>query len=737
MTTTNQPTTWPLATQLTSTPLFADLPDTILPDLEAELELVTLQANQTLFQQGDSGDSMYLLIEGQLNIQLEDDDGSPNVVAKLRPHSPVGEMALLTGQKRIATAIAPTEAQLIRFSKNGFNRLVEKYPKLMTRFTQVVLPRIRETQLTAALNHLFGDLDINLVSRLQKESLWLQVAHGETVFRQGDPADGMYIVINGRLKVVVKQEDGDEQQIGEVIPGEPVGELALFSDEPRSATVYAIRDSNIIKLSQDLFDDLVQRFPQAIMTLTRIIVRRQQNALSDTPINQTGGLTFALLPASPDVPLADFAYQLETALQPYGSTLNLNAHQFDQRYGKPGAAQTRSSGPTNIAINTWLNEQEAKVKYRIYQMDTTWTAWGHRCLAHADRILIVAKAQNDPSPSPLETTATHHNAASHQELILLQPANIDLPTNTRRWLQPRQVRYHHHIRVKTPAHYQRVARRLTGNTVSLVLSGGGARSFSHAGIFRALEEANVEVDLIAGTSMGAIMGALHAMERPFYNIYQTIDLLASPRHLFDYTLPIVSIFATRKVSEILREKSAGACIEDLWRTYFCVSCNINQSRPYAHQSGLLWRAVRASMAVQPIFTPILINGDLHVDGAYMNNFPVDLVRELYGSGTIIGVNTSSEKIRDYDFGDSISGWQVLWRRLNPFATAMKVPTMADAADYILSLNGEHHSKQMNPLIDVPITPNVEEFELLDMASYEEIIERGYQAAKATLASWKL
>jgi predicted acylesterase/phospholipase RssA len=526
--------------------------------------------------------------------------------------------------------------------------------------------------------------------------------------------------------------------VGEVGSGEIVGEYSILTGETHSVTAYAIRETNIVELTQPVFARLLERYPQVMMQITRTIIKRQRSSLQISPAERTRALTLALIPANPEVQLAEFAHQLAQKLADFGRILLLDSTRLDDIYGKEGAAQTPLTDPTHPVLAGWMSEQETRYRYILYVADASWSSWTRRCVHQADRILIVAQPDADPTPGAIETAIQSPGATARVELVLLHPANTTRPTGTSKWLAQRQAYAHHHVRINEDAHYQRLARRLTGRTIGLVLSGGAARGFAHLGVFRALEELGIPIDRVGGTSMGALLGAGFAMGQSYKDLFKLAQMFANPRQLFDYTLPLASLMATKKITNVTIEVFEGLHIEDLWRPFFCVSTNLTQAEPVLHQTGLLWKGVRASIAIPGVFAPILHEGDVLVDGGAMNNFPVDIMHELCEGGTVIGVNVSppEEMAQAYQFGASISGWQVLWSRINPFAERMRVPALAANLIRAVRINSIYQIKTKESLADLLIQPDVKHFASLDFAAYEPITEIGYQAARKQLALWQ-
>jgi predicted acylesterase/phospholipase RssA/CRP-like cAMP-binding protein len=683
---------------------------------------------------------MYVLKQGNLGVRLRKRDGREIVIAEeSEPGTSVGEMSLLTGQSRLVTVFAPTNADLIRLSKQGFDCLEEKYPQALAEFAvSTMMPRWQRVQLARVLIDLLGEIDTAALYELQTQLEWQQLSHREVLFRQGDRSDAMYFVVNGRLRAVAACPDGTERVLGEVSPGEVVGEFSFLAGDRHSATVHAVRETDVFKLTKPVFNNLLERYPQAIMQLTRVVIKRQRQSLRLSPTAQTRAFTLALIPTGPEVPLAEFAHQLEESLVDYGRVLNLDSVCLDSLYGKEGAALITMDEPMSLVLAGWMSEQETKYQTILYVADPIWSSWTQRCVCQADRILIIGKAGADPAPGPVEAAIQSLGAAARTELVLLHPADTERPSGTSQWLAQRQVYTHHHVRLNDAEHVQRLSRRLTGRAIGLVLSGGGARGFAHLGVLRALEESGIQVDRIGGTSMGSLIGAGYAMGRDYKGMFELARRFSSRRQLFDYTLPFASLMSSRKVTNVMFEIFGSFHIEDLWRPFYCVSSNLSRAESVVHQTGPLWRGVRASIAIPGFFTPILHEGDLLVDGGAMNNFPVDIMVELCDGGTVIGVNVSpaEEMAEAYRFGSSISGWSLLWNKINPWTERMRVPNLAVNLIRALELNSVNKIKTEQTLADVLIQPDVKRFSIMDYPSYREISEVGYQEAQSQLARWQ-
>jgi len=476
--------------------------------------------------------------------------------------------------------------------------------------------------------------------------------------------------------------------------------------------------------------------------LTRIALRRvQRRAAAPDAFRTSDAVSFAVLPVGASrggVPLATFSERLALALAAGGTTLHLSSARLEELLCTPGIAQADAGSSSEATLADWLRRQEQSHCYVIYEADDGWTPWTERCLRMADRVLLVGRGESAPAPTELDEPLARHSDSTITELVLLQPDHLSHPSGTAAWLARYAASGHHHIRLGRPTDFSSFVRRISGRGLGLVLGGGGARGFAHIGVFRALTEYGVDVDLVGGTSMGAILSATFAMGLNYRDTLKLARQLASPLKLFDPTVPVVSFFASDKVTQVLRRIYGDTQIEDLWMPFFCVSSNLTHAVAMVHRRGPLWQAVRASMAIPGIFSPILADGDLLVDGCVLNNLPIDIMQRLNHNGPIIAVNVfpDVDLLRDYRFGPSISGWQALAAKVNPLRRDSSAPLIFESLIRVLALNDVHQAKTKRGFADVYIRPPVEQYNILDFGAYQQIADIGYRSATEALRGWE-
>ena len=185
---------------------------------------------------------------------------------------------------------------------------------------------------------------------------------------------------------------------------------------------------------------------------------------------------------------------------------------------------------------------------------------------------------------------------------------------------------------------------MTGKRVSLVLGSGGARGLAHIGVIRYLEEQGYRIDSISGSSMGALIGGIYATGKlevyaEWVSALEKIDIL----RLLDISFSDGGFLRGDKVIRALRELIGDHQIEDLPISYTAVASDLKRQREVWLKAGSLFDAIRASIAIPTLFTPVRHEGRLLVDGGLVNPVPVSVVRAM-GADVVIAVNINADLV---------------------------------------------------------------------------------------------
>lgn len=548
----------------------------------------------------------------------------------------------------------------------------------------------------------FDDLDPGTLVAVADQLEWFCLPSGEVLFEQGAAADSLYAVTSGALGAYRSDADGRVKLIGRIQRGETVGEGALLSGGLRTATVKSIRDTELVRFSKDAFDDLVQIYPSAMLHVARLALQRlEQSQRSRHPQNLSR--SFAVLSNGPAADAMAFAETLSDSISQYGKT---------ELFARDRARQHTSA---------WFNEIEARRDYVIFVADESDSPWTRQCIAQADTLVLLVDSRDEPRPWFSQALAGFEKAESQKVELVVQHRRLVRPGTAKRWLTHCSAQKHHHI--ASIKDVERLARLLTGNAVGIVLSGGGARGFAHIGVVKALRETGIPIDHCGGTSIGSIIASGVAAgwsNEQLIERYRRTFVERNP--IGDYTLPLISLSSGRRVSRLLRGEVGTVDIEDLALPFFCVSTDLVTSSMVVHRSGLLWRCLRASIAIPGILPPVFRGRQILVDGSAANHLPVDVMRG-FGRGRVIGVDVGSTSslasCDDVDEMSVLSRLQLIRSGRAPNILQLLLSAGSISTNRITAANREQS--------DILLTPDLKGIDMLDWKAFDRAIDAGYRS----------
>ncbi|XP_053466100.1 patatin-like phospholipase domain-containing protein 7 [Ictalurus furcatus] len=736
--------------------------------LEGRVTLRQVKAGSVVATQGDQDVSMQFVISGMLHVyQRMIDRDEDSCLFVTHPGELVGHLAVLTGEPLIFSVRAHRDCSFLSISKTHFYEMMREEPQVVLNVAHTVVRRLS-----------------SFVRQIDFALDWMAVEAGRAVYRQGEKSDSTFIVLSGRLRSVIMREDKKKELAGEYGRGDLIGVVEALTHMNRATTVHAVRDSELAKLPEGALIYIKRKYPQVVTRLIHLLGQKILGNMQQVsgPLSAHGrGLhssgskwdtgnpvsnlcTVSILPVSDDVPMTSFALELQHALSAIGPTLLLTSDIIKQRLGAAALDSVHE-----YRLSSWLGQQEDIHRIVLYQSDSTLTPWTQRCIRQADCILIVGLGEQEPTVGKLEQMLEGSAVRAQKQLVLLHREDGPPPRGTAEWLNMRSwISRHLHLscprRVfsrrslpKLREMYQRVfekppdrhsdfsrlARLLTGNAIALVLGGGGARGCSQVGIIRALCEAGIPIDLVGGTSVGSLMGAVFAEERSYSRMRVrarewAIEFGSMFKKILDLTYPVTSMFTGASFNSSISALFKNKQIEDLWIPYFNITTDITASAMRVHTDGSLWRYVRASMSLSGYLPPLCDpkDGHLLMDGGYINNLPADVARSM-GAKVVIAIDVGSQDETNLtNYGDSLSGWWLLWKRLNPLAEKVKVLNMAEIQTrlaYVCCV------RQLELVKDSDyceyIRPAIDRYGTLEFGKFDEIADVGYQHGKTVFDVW--
>lgn len=549
-----------------------------------------------------------------------------------------------------------------------------------------------------------------------KEARWFSLPAGQPLFLAGELADSIYFVVSGALGAF----GSNNEFVGHIRPGEPVGEMALFlggtdrngdgipDDKPHTGSVYALRDTEVVALSRTGWNKLVKAEPELLEGMIRIILRRLgRSGQRDTA---TAPKVYTLLATSPTIDPRQRARALREALMRFGQKVAI----IDEVQGdeKPAA---------------YFDQLERDFDTVILIAAVGDSSWFRLATRQADRIWVLARGDARPSVPLMPEESSPAQRLKLVDVVLIHPGAERRASQAQEWREAASANRLFHWYGDSTSDAMRLARVMAGRSVGIVFSGGGARAYSHIGAVRAIREKGIPIDFAGGASMGAVIAACAAMGWSDSEIEWRIrKAFVETNPLGDYNLPVVGMVKGKRVNARLEEHFGETEIGEMQIPFYALSTNLTTGRVHLHKSGKLRQALRATISLPGILPPVVDGDDILVDGAVLNNFPVEMMRELH-QGYVIGSDVSGqpEGLNKEEFARPLSFWQ--WVVRNGFSSPPPIAGLLMRAATV-----RNDPELGRDMVDVMVLPDLPGIELRDWTAYDAAVEAGYVAAKAAL-----
>jgi NTE family protein len=554
---------------------------------------------------------------------------------------------------------------------------------------------------------LLRELGDEALGELASRASAVRLEAGDYLFRFGDAADALYVVVSGRLEAIL--EDAEPEVLRVLGPGTVVGELALLADSTRSASIRAKRDTELLQLRRADFERLMA----ADAIFTAELVRQMGLQLQRSRTLETPGpmpaSTIALVAAGDHPRFEAICAALVDELAAGDRTIRVDA---------PPDGEV-------AALAQQLERYEREFD-QIVLVATELDRWGRFCVHQADRTALVAAGSSMPDA-----------VAQMPELrgcdLLFSISDGGLPALAR-WLEALEPRAQHMLEPgeRLEESVARAARRLAGRSIGVVLSGGGARALAHIGALRELVAAGIAIDRVGGCDTGAFIGAMLAMGMEPEEIdARCYEEWVRRSPLSDYRIPRTSLLRGERVRALL-ERNLPGTIEELPREFFCVSGDLASGGLVVHRRGILSQAVLASMSIPGLIAPTTMEGKLLVNGAMLNNLPVDVMADRQ-EGPIIAIDVTAEQPPLAAADGAASDRSRRWRPRRSPAGDEQLPALGETLVRGLMLGSTGPVEAARKQADLLITPSSEGAGVFEYHQLDVLEASGRRAAAEALA----
>jgi len=262
------------------TPLLSGLSGKELEDFIDSLSLSHYQAGECIYEAGSEGDALYLIGMGKVRLEAKDATGKKRVFARLGEGDFFGERAFMAKSKHLDDAIAETDAEILRIDRATFDAWTQKHPKIRDVVEEFYRKRVLERLL--AVSPLFSELSEEERAQLAQRFRLRSFRTGEAIVQEGERGDAFYLIRSGYVRVFASdvRDPNKKVDLGEMREGDFFGEVALLTDRPRTATVVAVGEVEVMELARKDFEDLVRKHPSVREIVQRALKKRVRETIS-------------------------------------------------------------------------------------------------------------------------------------------------------------------------------------------------------------------------------------------------------------------------------------------------------------------------------------------------------------------------------------------------------------------------------------------------------------------------
>jgi NTE family protein len=597
----------------------------------------------------------------------------------------------------------------------------------------VLSPRSRQIVSTLPAFRGLGEAEREHVAGFFRET---SLAKGETIYQAGDEADALYLVVSGAVDVV----DG-MRSVVRYGPGEIFGESVLVPGERRAVTTRVALDAVLVFLPRESLARLLELHPSLHERVAALLGRRLKEAVrivsdgarrpSEIVVLEgwtSGGERRAFVEALAGAVESELGRKVSivTVASP-GATSAMTVR--GDRPDAIVAVEAPDGGALRDRLASELATRTAQAPVVLLELDGALAGPGPALSLLADTVVVRIDGQ---PPGHWDTDSRRvafvQDQRTQDRAALSANKIVALPTDASG-------------RARALA---RLARYLTRRSVGVALGSGAAWGLSHIGVLEVLDRERIPVDVIAGASMGAIVGAHYALgfsparlTEIATGVQHVLDFVRIlPRLLYlaaDFNLARPGLFAGDHFQRVLESLGPikGRTFADLETPFRAVATDIATGARVEVADGDLSDAVRASFSAPWIFSPFRIGKHILVDGGMSDPVPAETARSM-GADLVIGVNVVPPV---YPAAQSpLEAMLRLFARANPIDTRddARLPNSFDVVVRILQIMQHELGNDRAGEVDVLVNPDLREFWLLEFWSAAAIIEQGRRAAEAAL-----
>jgi len=625
---------------------------------------------------------------------------------------------------------------------------------------------------------LFSELSKKEKRIVFERSELVEYKKDQVIYHEGKPACAFYYLVTGRVKIFTKDSEGKENILEYLHRGKYFGIISLLTGDPHSVTAQAINDSILLKIEREDFDYLLKKIPKLAVDLSLTLSRRlkkkdiHQKCIFESTIlavysNQesVGKITYAV----------NLALGLKKGTNKNVIILELNTSKFDIS-GLLGLPEDSGSIDLESFSFDYGNLIDSILKYRLLDIDILNIKYKKRFLTSREKISAILTLLTNDYHFVIVDLASDYDETIFEVLnqsdsihIISSPRREDLGQTYKMIQEIKQrIRYKeskikiiisefiggettHLERIKILKHpiyatlpksetrekeraileypeteYAKTIRRISRETgdvlVGLALGVGAAYGLTHIGVLRVIEEENIPIDIVSGSSIGALIGSLWAIGKNSKEIEEVFKSeFSQPKNIFkllDLGIPKAGFIRGKKIKELLEKYLQNKTFYDLKLPLKILSCDVKRKISKVIDRGNLAEAVMASCAMPGVFRPVRFKEELLLDGGILDPLPTDILVKT-GVKKIIAVNVTPsakdilERVKEKKLPVEMP------RKIDIFKT-----NILDMIFSSIELMQAEIEKVQATLADIVLHPDLSDLNWLEFHKVEEFVKRG-------------
>ncbi len=626
---------------------------------------------------------------------------------------------------------------------------------------------------------LFSQLKAQEIELITERSSLVEYKKNQIIYHEGDPPDAFYCIVTGRVKIFNLDPMGTENLLEYLHRGKYFGIISLLTGEGHSVNAEVINDSLILKIQKEDFNLILNKIPKLAIDLSQMLSRRlkRKDIHTKTIFESTiisvyssykgaGRTVFAtnlalslkketnknvilidvsskgneVKKTTPIIDLSNFSLE-EERIQGAISKSDLNIDFLKTIYDSKSTLS-----PKGVA--TLLSFLTNDYHYIVLDLPFRMDEMVFKTLSQSDLIFLIS------SPDEIDLKATLKLIAELADLAKYKEDKIKIIINEHRFAEgvshEERVRILKHqvfstlplfkselpdriILTQPDNKYSKVVRRISRQIgdcmVGLALGSGAAYGLAHIGVLKVIEEENIPIDVISGSSIGAVIACLWASGKTVQELEEFASQLKEKRFIFkmiDLTFPKTGFIRGYKLSKLLREYLGKKTFYDIKIPLKILACNVKSKQTVTIDSGSLVDAVMASCAMPGIFKPVRYKDELLLDGGVLNPLPTEILVKT-GAKKIIAVNVIPSR------EDILKAYQETKRRKS------KDVLETNILDYIFSsieMMEYELARIEAQQADIILHPDIRGLNWLEFHRVGEFIKRGEEEIRRNLGRIK-